>query len=72
MAEIRNPSLTDIEKEIILLMAECDLRMSAVGKELNYCRGAVFYHVKRILKKTGLNPRCFYDLVELLEMVRED
>lgn len=72
MAEIRNLSLTAIEKEIILQMADCDLKMAEVGKRIGYCRGAVFYHSKRIHQKTGLNPRSFYDLLLLLDMVKEE
>lgn len=69
---IRTTELTAIEKEIILMMADCDLKMAEVGKRIGYCRGAVFYHSRRIQQKTGLNPRSFYDLLILLDMVKED
>lgn len=69
---IRTTELTAIEKEIILLMADCDLKMTEVGQQIGYCRGAVFYHLKRIHQKTGLNPRSFYDLLLLLDMVNEE
>lgn len=70
MAQIRSYDLTDIEKEIIIQMADCDLRLGEVAKQINYCRGAVYYHVKRIFKKTGLNPRSFYDLLILIDIVK--
>ena len=64
--------LTDFEKEVILLMAEHNLKLREVARQTNYCAASIVYRAKRILKKTGLDPRCFYDLVILVDMLKEE
>ena len=72
MVKNRKPAaLTELETEVIRLMAECDLKMSWVARRMKYARSTVFYHVEEITRNTGLDPRKFYDMVKLLEMVKE-
>ncbi len=61
--------LTQTDVEILKGYAECDMNIQSTGKRLHYGHGTVSYHLKRIEQKTGLNPRRFFDLVKLLEMV---
>ena len=61
--------MTDIQKRIVLEFAEHDMKAQRVAKELDYHINTVDYHLRRIHQKTGLNPKCFYDLVELLMIV---
>jgi DNA-binding CsgD family transcriptional regulator len=65
-------ALTDKQKHVVLEMAENDMNVAAVGRALGISIGATKNHISCILAKTGLNPHCFYDLVELIDMVRED
>ena len=64
-------ALTDDEIDIIRRMAAWNMNVSAVGKNLFISRTATVYRLNRIKKKTGRDPRRFYDLVELLEMAEE-
>lgn len=68
--EQKSMVLNDRMREIILAMAECNMSLSEVSKVKHYHRNTVDYHCRQIRKKTGLNPRCFYDLVRLVCMVK--
>lgn len=59
------------QKEIIVAMARCDLTVSRAAKELYRHRKNVDYHVCEIVRKTGLDPRKFYDMIRLLDMVEK-
>lgn len=63
--------LTDIEKEIILVYAECSMNATDTGRTLFMHRTTIQWHFQRIKAKTGLEPRRFYDLVNLAEMAKE-
>lgn len=57
------------EKEVILVMAKCDLSTTNASRELHRHRNTVIYWIEGIKKRTGLDCRKFYDLVKLVEMV---
>lgn len=59
--------ITPIEREIIRMMAECDLNITWTARRMDLNRNTIAYHVKEIASKTLKNPQIFYDLVELLE-----
>lgn len=64
-------ALNDRRREIVLALAEHDLNALAVARAMYFSHNAVRYHCEQIHKKTGLNPRRFYDLVKLVEMVKD-
>lgn len=64
--------LDERKREIILAMAECNMNESEVSRKLHFHRNNVVYHCEQVREKIGLNPRNFYDLVKLVEMVKED
>lgn len=64
--------MKEIEKQVILSLCINNMSVSAVARELHYHRNTVMYHIKQIEKETGLNPQIFYDLMGLVEMVREE
>lgn len=61
--------LNEIDVQIIRAMSECDMKVYAVADKLHYSRQAIGYHLGRIRRLTGLNPKGFFDLQELLKMV---
>ena len=62
--------MPEIEKEIILAMAECDLKKFAVAKKLHCHRNTVTYHIEKVKNRTGLDATRFYDLVKLLDGIK--
>lgn len=63
-------ALSDLEKQIILAMAENDLNVSYTAKTINRSRNGLNYHLDKIKRKTGLCTTCFYDMIELLSMAK--
>jgi sugar diacid utilization regulator len=61
--------ITDTDAEVIMAMSRNDMSIQRAADELNYTRNAVGYHVRKIRRVTGLNPKGFFDLQELLKMV---
>ena len=59
--------LTDIKKRILRCYAKNNMNVSSTAQELHYHRNNIEYHLTHIQAKTGLNPRNFYDLIELLK-----
>ena len=64
--------LNQMEKDIILSFARNDMRVISAGKELFMSYGSVHYHMKKIKEKTGLDPKKFYELIELVKEVKGD
>lgn len=62
--------LTEKEKEILLALAEHDMNRSEAAMAIYMARNSFYYHFDNIRKKTGLDPRNFYDLAKLLGMVK--
>ena len=61
--------MTDVQKRIILELAKQDMKMLRVAREMGYNVNTVDYHLKRVHAETGLNPKRFYDLAELLMII---
>ena len=64
-----NEELTEREKRILWSMFRHSLNASAAGREMYYGKNTIVYHLDKIKTKTGLDPRNFFDAVELLEML---
>lgn len=58
-------------REVILMMAEEDMNISAVARKLRKSRAAIDWRIDLILKETGMDIRVFYDLVELVDRIKE-
>lgn len=64
--------ITPIRRAIILALADCRMRVNAAAKMLYIDHTSVLYHIKIIKNITGKDARNFYDLVELVRMVKGD
>lgn len=60
--------LSDLDKEIILAYAASSMSRNAVAGKLYMSHNTVTNHLNRIHKVTGLNPRYFFDLYQLVVM----
>ena len=63
-------NITPLRCAVILAMAESNLNVSAVARKLGMTRYNVGYHMSRIIDITGKDPSNFYDLVELVYLVK--
>jgi len=64
-------ALCEQDRAIIREVAEQNLNLSAAARALRLNRSAVDWRLDLILRETGLDPRKFYDLCELLDLLRE-
>lgn len=58
--------MTKQQAEIILAFAQNDMKVKETGEQLYMCGANVSYHLNRIHKKLGWNPRKFFDLCYLV------
>ena len=63
--------MTQIRAEVILRLAENGLDITPTGKAMFLHPNTVKYHIHKIQKETGKNPRDFYDMCYLLPLARE-
>ncbi len=68
----REMRLTKIQMEICKALAANNLNVSQAAKSLYMERTGVTYHIEKIKETIGLDPRGFYDLIALLDMIRSD
>lgn len=61
--------MTEIQKEIVLKLCDNNMKVVPTAREMHYSHENIRGHIYRIKKKTGLDPRCFYDLIKLRDMV---
>lgn len=63
--------MTKYEAVVIEALANSRLSGREAARRLNYHHNTIYYHVKNILKETGLDPRDFHDMVKLYPMAKE-
>lgn len=63
--------MTNLEAKIIILLAENQLSARKTATALLYHPNTVYYHVRGIRRKTGLNPYDFFDMQKLYPMAEE-
>lgn len=60
--------MTIPQAEVIRGMAEYNLNARAASRGTNFGESTVWYYIYKTIDETGLDPRKFYDLCELLPM----
>lgn len=61
--------MNPFEIEVIRAYAACEMNASKTAKMLFVHMNTVHYQLDKIKKKTGLNPRTFSGLTELLSRI---
>lgn len=64
--------LTEIRVKIILALADNSLQISEVARKLYMHRNTVIYNIGRIRDITGKDPMNFYDLHDLVMLVKAE
>ena len=70
--KIRHLPLNELDYHVILTLAKNNMRATETAYDLDVHRGTVLYRIEKIKHLTGLDPRVFYDLCELVEMARKE
>ena len=59
--------LTERDWDVVMTYADNNMNALATSKAMYISDSGVEYHLAKVKELTGLNPKCFYDLVELLK-----
>ena len=62
--------LTELEKRMVLNFARCNMSITGCAKKMNYARNSVAYHLRQVKRKTGRDPKKFYELAQLVLMIK--
>ena len=63
--------LTVVDIHVVLAYAENNMVVTDTARALFMHRNTIQYHLDVVAKKTGLSPMKFYDLIKLVEMLKE-
>lgn len=63
--------MTELQKEIILTFALCNMNVCATARAMYTHRNNIEYHLGRVKAETGLDPHNFYDLIALVKMAKK-
>ena len=64
--------LSEDRKRVARAFAENGMRVSATARALGVSNDTVYHHLAQIEKRTGLDPRNFWDLAHLLGLRRKE
>ena len=59
------------DAHIVVAMANHNMNAIDVARAIFAHRNTVLYHLDKVKQQTGLDPRRFYDLVELVKIAQE-
>ena len=64
--------LTPADKNVVIAYAECGMNALGAGRRLHFSNNGINYHLTKVRTLTGLNPREFYDLIKLVELINNE
>ena len=59
------------DAHIVIAMANHNKNVTDVDSAIFTHRSSILYHLNKVKQQTGLDPRRFYDLVELVKIAQE-
>jgi DNA-binding PucR family transcriptional regulator len=65
-------TLSETRMNIILALADHRMNVTDAASATNMHRNSIIYNVERIRQTTGKDPLDFYDLYELVQMVKRE
>ena len=63
--------MTKREAELIIGLAQSNLNITKAAERLQCPKNTLLYHLNKIKRETGSNPKCFRDMCRLLPMAEE-
>ena len=63
--------LDERDLKIVQAFANNNMKINPTAKEVNYTDGTITYHLNKVKRLTGLDPKKFWDLVKLCETMKE-
>lgn len=60
--------MNDLHRSVVIAFAENGMKVEKTARAMCYHHNNIKYHLENIARKTGLDPRNFFDLIRLYEM----
>ncbi len=65
-------TLTHDDKRVVMAFADGRMNMKEAARKESYAYTTVMYHLTSVRAKTGLDPKNFHDLAQLVSMIEEE
>lgn len=65
-------TLTHDDKRVVMAFADGRMNMKEAARKESYAYTTVMYHLTSVRAKTGLDPKNFHDLAQLVQMITEE
>lgn len=64
--------LTPVDKAVVMAYADAGMSALGAGRLMHFSNNGINYHLTKVRTLTGLNPRKFYDLTKLVELINNE
>ena len=61
--------MTPVDKGVVMSYAEADMKPGIAVARYHMSHNGVYYHLLSVKAKTGLDPKRFFDLCKLVEII---
>lgn len=65
-------TLSPADKRVVMAYANGRMNMKEAARKENYAYTTVMYHLTSVRAKTGLDPKNFHDLAQLVQTIEEE
>lgn len=65
-------TLTPDDKRVVMAFADGRMNMKEAARKERYAYTTVMYHLTSVRAKTGLDPRNFHDLAQLVRAIKDE
>lgn len=64
--------LNEKQRAVVIAFADNDMSLTKTASAVFYSAANIQHYLRKIAQLTGLDPKKFYDLVELVRKIKED
>ena len=65
-------AMSPLDKGVVMAFAEANMKPGGASKRYHMSHNGVYYHLLSTKAKTGLDPKNFFDLCKLVEMIAKE
>lgn len=65
-------AMSPLDKGVVMAFAEANMKPGGASKRYHMSYNGVYYHLLSVKVKTGLDPKNFFDLFQLVEMIAKE
>lgn len=65
-------AMSPLDKGVVIAFAEANMKPGGASKRYHMSYNGVYYHLLSVKAKTGLDPKNFFDLCQLVEMITKE